>query len=64
MPFIDVKVEERIKHVSDKEKEERIKDYRSSYRASIHGFYIECVRYFVKIEMGNSYCTFICAQKL
>ena len=61
MPFIDVKAEECIEHVSDKENEQ-MEDYRNSYRASIHGFYIECVHYFVNIQMRNSYCTFIGAQ--
>ena len=36
MPFIDVKAEGHIEHVSDNE-EEAMKDKRSSYRACIHG---------------------------
>ena len=36
MPFIDVKAEGHIEHVSDNE-EEAMKDYRSSYGVFIHG---------------------------
>ena len=38
MPFIDVEAEEHVEHVNDNEEEEGMKDDRSTYGASIHGF--------------------------
>ena len=37
LPFVDIKAKVGIKHISDKEEDEGIKDDKGSYEASIHG---------------------------
>ena len=64
MTFIDVEAEEHVEHVNDNEEEEGMKDDRSTYGASIHGFILIYAHYFVDIEMSNFLLYSTYTQKL